>query len=73
MFLLITDTGREWECWPHTAEVLKGAPDRVLKFCTVNSDQMGMAQIEKKMQDSVANVARCRGREGGRERERESL
>jgi len=38
--------------------VLKGAPDRVLKFCTVSSDQMGMAQIEKKMQDLMGQARR---------------
>uniref|UniRef100_A0A7S1M5B2 Cation-transporting P-type ATPase N-terminal domain-containing protein n=1 Tax=Alexandrium catenella TaxID=2925 RepID=A0A7S1M5B2_ALECA len=38
--------------------VLKGAPDRVLKFCTVQSDPAAMAVIEKTMQDLMTQARR---------------
>jgi sodium/potassium-transporting ATPase subunit alpha len=38
--------------------VLKGAPDRVLTFCSVNSDEAGKAKIEKAMNDLMQQARR---------------
>jgi len=42
----------------HMFAVLKGAPDRVLKFCTVAKDGAAMAQIETTMSDLMSQARR---------------
>lgn len=37
---------------------LKGAPDRVLKFCTVNNDKVGLEKIENSMQELMSQAQR---------------
>jgi len=39
-------------------QIMKGAPDRVLKFCTVGSDPAAMAKIEATMQDLMGQARR---------------
>mmetsp|Transcript_4732 Transcript_4732/g.11047 ORF Transcript_4732/g.11047 Transcript_4732/m.11047 type:complete len:1113 (+) Transcript_4732:69-3407(+) len=43
---------------PNCFLVLKGAPDRVLKFCSVSKDPQGMARIEAAMQDLMSKARR---------------
>mmetsp|Transcript_62122 Transcript_62122/g.133576 ORF Transcript_62122/g.133576 Transcript_62122/m.133576 type:complete len:1091 (+) Transcript_62122:133-3405(+) len=38
--------------------IVKGAPDRVLKFCSVHNDAAGMAKIEATMQDLMSQARR---------------
>ncbi|CAE8581761.1 unnamed protein product [Polarella glacialis] len=38
--------------------ILKGAPERVLKFCTVNADSASVAKVEQKLQDLMSQGRR---------------